>query len=758
MAPVIGKAKFYNFPAYIEWHQTITREHAQQLWQHTVYSKQSELGCAYDNIYTNCNAMGFDSGNQYNRDRLTKFQDYLELTDQPWDVRYVDPEKLLMVISYGEVDKNSNRKNNQFLIENWPEYIEYTPFADYSAIPMAQLRQLAMLGSDGITGGSSMIPQNSGVNLSVADVRQSISVKEQALEDLKAKVKAVEDGESEELAPIKKKMEELQAQMQALQQKKLDELSKLQSELHQKLEEMNKQIFILESEIYSIRCFLGETVNFVKLRSGKNAPLGQPVVLYQKMRFMLEDLGKFRIMWPEEKLGDSIEKALAKSDKLLDAFAPATKCITLIRYSETGKILAPHDEIRNCLETYELLHGNQVAILIRNGENLFIGWCDEDKISMRDDFFLKPTEKQIVPLPERRPDESEWAFQNRMERYEKDMEAENKRNLKEGLSRYFLFAILNGVSASEHSILPLPKFANAMERSRHILFSMADGALTDNRFGNFGDIIARCNATVKKGDHILTTLSLYPERCKNKYSSAWHNSRGRGEKNRTHDVSASDCTIYTINLVELDRPKKKKRYRVKHDFGEGKKWYTYTTDADRELTEDCEILEYFDEITQHNFISLEKDSWWRYDGDGKATAHANFEVFTSEYINLTFMNSVWLNYVLSTKSIHGWQVTGKEVNYAYALRYIGKALEFIKEREKTERENIILAGGEAILADPDWPVALSEWKLTKGVRNLTEYQAKRFVKAMIAGEVDTSPKPVPESNIKLLEDNPWAGW
>ena len=198
-----------------------------------------------------------------------------------------------------------------------------------------------------------------------------------------------------------------------------------------------------------------------------------------------------------------------------------------------------------------------------------------------------------------------------------------------------------------------------------------------------------------------------------------------------------------------------KRYRAMHDFGEGKKWYTYTTDADSKLVEDCEILEYFDQITQHNFISLEKDCWWRYDNDGKATAHANFEVYTSEYINLTFLNSVVLNYVLSTKNISAWKIKGESVNYAYALRYIGKALEYIQEREKTEAENIRLAGGKAILDDPDWPVYLSEWKISKGVRNITEYQAKRFVKAMVAGEVELTAQEIPDSNIKLLDDDPW---
>ena len=45
------------------------------------------------------------------------------------------------------------------------------------------------------------------------------------------------------------------------------------------------------------------------------------------------------------------------------------------------------------------------------------------------------------------------------------------------------------------------------------------------------------------------------------------------------------------------------------------------------------------------------------------------------------MNSCWLEYVLSNQKI-SWVVNGTAVNYAYALRYISKALEFVREREK----------------------------------------------------------------------------
>lgn len=57
--------------------------------------------------------------------------------------------------------------------------------------------------------------------------------------------------------------------------------------------------------------------------------------------------------------------------------------------------------------------------------------------------------------------------------------------------------------------------------------------------------------------------------------------------------------------------------------------------------------------------------------------------------------------------------------------------------------------------NPEWPAYLSEWKMEKGVRNLSEYQAKRFGKAMVAGEVPlTSQEPL-DDRISMLDDDPW---
>lgn len=248
---------------------------------------------------------------------------------------------------------------------------------------------------------------------------------------------------------------------------------------------------------------------------------------------------------------------------------------------------------------------------------------------------------------------------------------------------------------------------------------MADKWVTDNRYGSFNEIVERCNEKITKGDTILTVQRLRPEREKF-YPQPYENSRGRGWANRTHDVSADDCTLYAVNLVEMDEPISWTQYKL-HPSDKDFFYKTRTGNLSR-LDPNCVIGESWIEQPRHIFVSLEKK-------DSECGARSNFEVYPSEFINLQYLNSVWLEWAITTKTLGGWTIGGKAVNYAYAIRYMKKALDFIREREKKEKE-LLNKVDPAICMNSDWPVKLSEWKLGKGVREITEYQAKRFAKAL----------------------------
>ena len=129
------------------------------------------------------------------------------------------------------------------------------------------------------------------------------------------------------------------------------------------------------------------------------------------------------------------------------------------------------------------------------------------------------------------------------------------------------------------------------------------------------------------------------------------------------------------------------------------------------------------------FVSAEKSGEWNWNRTSAANARANFELYDGEYINLTYLNSVWLEYVVTNKSLGDWRIGGIAVDYAYAIRYLKTALDFIRKRE-AEEKTLLDAVDTSICRDTEWPVKLSEWKLRAGVRTITEYQAKRFAAAL----------------------------
>ena len=97
--------------------------------------------------------------------------------------------------------------------------------------------------------------------------------------------------------------------------------------------------------------------------------------------------------------------------------------------------------------------------------------------------------------------------------------------------------------------------------------------------------------------------------------------------------------------------------------------------------EQDQILEVFDYRKRHVFVSALKTEDWRYSTE----AHASVEVYPEEIINLTYMNSVWLEWAITNKKLGNWTVGGEQIDYAYAIRYLKTALDYVRVREKEEK-------------------------------------------------------------------------
>ncbi|MGF7011977.1 hypothetical protein M2146_002531 [Lachnospiraceae bacterium PF1-22] len=605
-------------------------------------------------------------------------------------------------------DKITVLKANKdtYLVPN--QFVEVTLFADYSDLPLAELRQIAAGTQDASLTG--LVPQNM-VNISRKDMEEEIKENKSAINAAEEHIKQVKRGIEEEMAAYKRQLEEQYKPKMELLAKKMEELELMKSE-------MEKQLFILDTEIYGIRCFLGETIDFVKLRSGKKVNEEEPIVLYQKFRFLDEDLGRFASLYymgEEASSFDTFEQLLVHREDIFDLFCPAKKSISLVRLTKDKRVYGPSVEVKNVLEAYDALHGGKIGILIRNGENLYVGWTDENRVDIADGNLFLTEKTDIAELDEN------------------DIHVDKATSREIIASRYYLLSILQGVLARA-DIISIPEKVNIMnsKHNPYIIYSLAEGWLENNRFGSFTDILAKYNVPARVGDDILATMHLSDSK----------GARGRGYNNRTWDVSISDNEIYPINLIEkfielsldytlIDKETKKE---LEHERTSRRTLKDPSTPEDIEAVykniEEYTKNDYKDSdvvFTKRNkreiryiYVSLEKESYYSF----KSGARANFEIFSDEYINLTYLNSIWIEYAISNKKLGGWKIGYTKVNYAYAIRYLNTILQYLREREREENRLI-----EKYTTLPEeWQIKLSEWKLEKNVHKMTDYQAKRFSK------------------------------
>lgn len=722
-----GKATFKNKERYLEWYGSLDLEDAGLLLESV---KKAQKQKQWEKAIDRCADQMFRLQGWYtipysdeNRERwgiqrekfLQTIRDFLRMSEI-----YQVPIRVGAWHEESFAYLHMGNPNQGILVPVPELYLEYIPEMDYSSMSPMEVRASLALAPG--AADSNILPAEANA-LTVNAVKEQKVAYEDALAKAKGELEKIRNGQSGELAAMKAEIQRLQNEMYEKKAAMMAQMQEKMAELEAMKENLENQIYLLDSQIYAILCFAGETVKFGKVKSGRNAPDNTPIVIYQKLHFLDEDMGRlasiYEIPWENVSL---FEEFLAHSPVAQDTFVPNERCISLVRLSKDAKVIADDEDMpyQNMLAKYDYYHGKTIGILIRNGENIYVGWTDENRIHIQDDLLVSG------PVVETEAGGVEFRSEFERERWEKSQKAIRKKIVDGLISRSFVYNILQG-AVERTPILPLPAGVTLGQQSEYVVYSMADAWLSDNRYGNFTDILERCNERVMKGDMVLTMRHLMAERDeRHLWPQKWDNVRGRGAMNRTHDVSAKDCTIYPVNLVEFDKPVLMTKYKY-WDYCNGeKRWYEWETEGDgSNLGDRSVILEQYEKIRRHVFISLKKQYS---DGDGRA----NFEIYSDEYINLTYLNSVWLEYVITNKSLGGWAVKGQAINYAYAIRYLKAALDYVRKREVTER-GLLDAINPEICKVPEWQVKLSEWKLQNTVREMNEYQAKRFVKSLCSG-------------------------
>ena len=335
------------------------------------------------------------------------------------------------------------------------------------------------------------------------------------------------DGKKKELEQLEKEkqaeLEKLKQELEVKYAEKTQLIREKKKEMEEQMVQLNNQMFVLDTELYGIRCMMGETVQFVQLVKGLEAEEKAPVVFFQKIRFLDEELGKWLAVYDfDGKDIATFEDALKNREDIRERFAPGPKSVSVIRISKNNILCGASDMVSNVLDTYKKFHGKQIGILIRNGENLYVGWTDEEKVRIKDE--------NVYLKPETREDSLEEA------------EAQSR---EEVASRYFVFSILQGV-LNDGRILKVPEKINVLTPSPYLIFSMADGWLEDNRYGTFADIVERTDAPLMKGDMILTTIKI--ERDDAGLGNIWNNGRSTGMMRGTMTAEEEKGTVPTMPI------------------------------------------------------------------------------------------------------------------------------------------------------------------------------------------------------------------
>lgn len=690
------------------------------------------------------------NGDKWNRiNDLVECQEYLLSVNQKFNVVYLDPQNRFASIYYGDFE---------YMIPC--KFLDLEMFVDYDMLTVAEAKRIS-----GTVTEMSLLPADRN-NVSINSAKSKIEEAKSAIQSAIGELTRVEDEKREEL-------EKLKAELEKKYQERLSEIQAKRDEVEKMKEDLEKQLYILESEIYAIRCYTGEVVNFTCLMKGNSAPVDTPFVVNQKIRFLDEELAKAVAIYDfdgDKKCISTFEKILQNREDIRGLFAPQEKCIAFVKVSKTGNTWGSHELFANALQKYEKYHGKTIGILIQNGENLYIGWTDEEKISLQSEnaFFNPGTKTEI---------------------HEDDDHLVETSSTSEMVSRYFIFSILQGL-LDHGNIVQLPEKVSITSPNKYIVYSLADGWIGDNRFGTFKDMVEKTKRVeMKQFDTLLTIMRITRDDvgCFDRYGrsiyDAYNNDRGRGEKNRTYDAHVSDATIYPLNLIDktdyyssmvLKYPAKIKmtevsdgKYtRVNREYvdlqgppvlDEGRTYevlnnkYSFYDVKNASDMKAVATLHYSDNYessyqdkkdedgciycirkelysvdyrkTEYQyFVSVEKEENWL---TGKR-ARCNFEIYPDEVLNLTFFNSVWIKYVMMNKELGHLVIGGQKVDFAHFSKYLNIALEYLKKREQDEYEMIEEATG--VTPWNEWQVDLSEWKIKNNIHALTPTRAKKFVR------------------------------
>lgn len=494
----------------------------------------------------------------------------------------------------------------------------------------------------------------------VKNVQQQELVK-QEIKDLEHSAFDIDNFYTPELNALYDEAEEMKRELQV----KLDQMyalqSQLKAEIEQKIAKAKKEVFLLETDFYALLSRWGETVSFDRITKGEKAPIEKPLVIQQKTVYLAEDLPRLKHFYNAE--ATTFDELLQTSPEFVEHVSPNDKSVTFFKYQrKEGKYVSDDTAI---LKFVADLFPSSVGILVRDGENMYMGWADGMKVQVGEDSFASNSSQE----------EALKSF---------DDIIKNRRTV----SRYFIINILIGLISSHKSLIDLPVAIDTPEQllnSQYVVFSNADNQIATNYYPSLEEYRNYVNPYTALNDNIYVLWKLRDGTERN-----WNNqpiyTRGKGDRNLTEDayVSAGFHTVKDITYGNHS-------FYVDGGNGGAKRIY----------------------------VGAKKINLWA-DDDFAPKIMPSFEVYPDEFVNTTFLTAEMVEEWLSNKNIGSIRSETSEIGFDYMVKVLLNLQKVVKKQQAEEQELIPSVAYNSDL--------VASFKVIKGVKHFTPYQAKRYVK------------------------------
>ena len=307
--------------------------------------------------------------------------------------------------------------------------------------------------------------------------------------------------EDEAFATQLAEIENLKAQMEAKISAMYEMQAQMMSELQAKIERYQHELLVMRTDLTAFEYRHGLTIDFTRITNGECAPVEQPIVVYQKLIYLDEDLPRLESLYDVD--AGSLEVSLKHSPALLEHICPTNKGVSFLKMrNASGKF-----ELNNTVMKFiEDTMPNQIGVLVRNGENTWLTWLDSDKVSFSQDSFASVSSQEKEP------------------------------SVKLIQSRYYVFSIILGL-IERGEMLQLDHIPVDVFSDPSIILSNADSQITDSTYIELGNLLHILNDYSKAEDPIFVLNSFTDQAKYHSYYGGGTTERGRGDNALTNDTS-----------------------------------------------------------------------------------------------------------------------------------------------------------------------------------------------------------------------------